>query len=139
MSIWTHVIGGIRLDGFAFEQTDINKLKKVFIQSTFDNWNEKCNMPCGSEGSIRYKVIKNDNKSCLNVCQIALWGDLRDYGSDRIKKEFKIWLESVKKKLKKEGFLIRQLLLTAECEDGLIATYRLNEYDGEILEQEVQK
>lgn len=136
MSIWTHVIGGIRLDGFAFEQTDENKLKKVFIQSTFENWNKKCNMPCGSEGSIRYKIIENEDKNCLNKCQIALWGDLRDYGSDRIKKEFKIWLKSVKNKLKKEGFLIRQLFLTAECEDGLIFTYRLNEYDGELIEQE---
>ena len=139
MSVWTHVIGGIRLDGFAFQKADESKLKKIFIQSTFYNFNEKCNMPCGSEGSIRYKIIKNDEESCLNKCQIALWGDLRDYDSDRIKKEFKIWLESVKKKLNKEGFLIRQLLLTAECEDGLITTYRLNEYDGEILEQEEQK
>ena len=139
MSTWTHVIGGIRLDGFAFKKTDESKLKKIFIQSTFYNWNEKCNMPCGSEGSVMYKIIRNENKSCLNVCQIALWGDLRDYDSDRIKKEFKIWLESVKKKLNKEGFLIRELILTAECEDGVITTYRLNGYDGEILEQEVQK
>ena len=139
MSIWTHIIGGIRLDGFAFQKTDESKLKKIFIQSTFYNCNEKYNMPCGSEGSVRYKIIKNDNKSCINKCQIALWGDLRDYDSDRIKKEFKIWLERVKNKLNKEGFLIRQLLLTAECEDGLITTYRLNEYDGEILEQEEQK
>lgn len=139
MSTWTHVIGGIRLDSFAFQKTDENKLKKIFIQSTFSNWNEKCNMPCGSEGSVRYKIIKNDEESFLNKCQIALWGDLRDYDSERIKKEFKIWLESVKNKLNKEGFLIRQLLLTAECEDGLITTYRLNEYDGEILELEEQK
>ena len=139
MSTWTHVIGGIRLDGFAFKKTDESKLKKIFIQSTFYNWNEKCNMPCGSEGSVMYKIIRNENKSCLNVCQIALWGDLRDYDSDRIKKEFNIWLESVKKKLNKEGFLIRELILTAECEDGVITTYRLNGYDGEILEQEVQK
>ena len=139
MSTWTHVIGGIRLDCFAFQKTDESKLKKIFIQSTFYNWNKKCNMPCGSEGSIRYKIIRNEDESCLNVCQIALWGDLRDYDSDRIKKEFKIWLESVKNKLNKEGFLIRQLILTAECEDGLITTYRLNEYDGEILEQEEQK
>ena len=139
MSTWTHVIGGIRLDGFAFQKTDESKLKKIFIQSTFYNWNKKCNMPCGSEGSIRYKIIRNEDESCLNVCQIALWGDLRDYDSDRINKEFKIWLESVKNKLNKEGFLIRQLILTAECEDGGITTYRLNEYDGEILEQEEQK
>ena len=139
MSTWTHVIGGIRLDGFAFQKTDESKLKKIFIQSTFYNWNKKCNMPCGSEGSIRYKIIRNEDENCLNVCQIALWGDLRDYDSDRIKKEFKIWLESVKNKLNKEGFLIRQLILTAECEDGGITTYRLNEYDGEILEQEEQK
>ena len=139
MSIWTHVIGGIRLDSFEFQKTDESKLKKIFIQSTFYNYNEKCNMPCGSEGSVRYKIIKNDEESCLNKCQIALWGDLRDYDSDRIKKEFNIWLESIKKKLSKEGFLIRQLLLTAECEDGVITIYRLNGYDGEILEQEVQK
>ena len=104
MSIWTHVIGGIRLDGFAFEQADINKLKKVFIQSTFDNWNEKCNMPCGSEGSIRYKVIENDNKSCLNVCQIALWGDLRNYGSDRIKKRVQDLVRKCSKEIKKRRF-----------------------------------
>ena len=29
MSIWTHVIGGIRLDGFAFQKTDESKLKKI--------------------------------------------------------------------------------------------------------------
>ena len=139
MSIWTHVIGGIRLDSFAFKKTDESKLKKIFIQSTFSNWNEKCNMPCGSEGSIRYKIIKNDEESRLNKCQIALWGDLRDYDSDRIKKEFKIWLESVKNKLNKEGFLIRQLILTAECEDGLITNYKLNEYNGKILEKEEHK
>ena len=96
-------------------------------------------MPCGAEGSVRYKIIKNDEESCLNTFQIALRGDLRDYDSERVKEEFKIWLESIKKKLNKEGFLIRQLLLTAECEDGVITTYRLNGYEGEILEQEEQK
>ena len=59
MSTWTHVIGGIRLDSFAFQKTDESKLKKIFIQSTFSNWNKKCNMPCGSEGSVMYKIIKN--------------------------------------------------------------------------------
>lgn len=139
MSVWTHVIGGIRLDKFAFEQVDDSKLKKIFIQSTFHNWNKKCNMPCGSEGSIRYKIIRNEEESCLNVCQIAFWGDLRDYDSQRVKEEFKSWLESVKKKLNRARFLIRQINLSVECEDGLVAIYGIDEYDGKIVEKIIKE
>ena len=122
MSIWTHVSGMIRIDDWTFDESnrrsydEITKMFKMSIKE--NNWAKGCNMPCGSEGSIHYVVIPNSDKSCVNNCQISFWGDLRDYDSKDIDREFHQWLNKIVKKLEKKNYLVRQLVFLVESEDN---------------------
>lgn len=121
MSVWTHVSGMIRLDYWTFEEGGLKgyeDLEKMFKTSTHENnWKKGCNMPCGSEGSLFCKFIYNSDESCVNVCQISFWGDLRDYDSKDVDREFHQWLNKIVKKLEKKNYLVRQLVFLVESEE----------------------
>jgi enterochelin esterase-like enzyme len=77
MSIWTHVLGAVRIDSLpGFPKLDIGKT------CTFDDdekaWDE-CDVPCGSEGSLNVLVWENPHKSSLAKYTVTVFGDLRDY------------------------------------------------------------
>ena len=96
MSMWTQVAGIIRVDSFRFdkdydyktelikmlEQDDYFGKQYNFYDSLeyWDTYNEKVNpIPMGSEGSLKYEVIENPNKSSMDAFVVVITGSLRDY------------------------------------------------------------
>ena len=141
MSVWTHVSGMIRLDDWTFDESTRNsydEITKMFKMSVSENnWKKGCNMPCGSEGSLHYVVIPNADKSCVNICQISFWGDLRDYDSKKVDKEFHQWLNKIIKKLEKKNYLVRQLSFLVETEENEKQVMFVGKWDyGKNLEDD---
>lgn len=120
MSIWTHVAGIIRVDGFRIDD---------YIEPNWDefigkelNWgdpheiwsdcdeNPETFMPCGSEGSLKKVIWENPNKSSLASYTVSIFGDLRGY-DDLV--EIKEWFTKVCSRL-----CVRNAVITAECELG---------------------
>jgi len=62
MSIWTHVNGNIRFDGFEYN----------FLPQIHDY-----ELPCGSEGPLEYHYQITGTGFVL--ANLTVWGDLRDY------------------------------------------------------------
>ena len=82
MSIWTHVVGAIRIDGLPqmIETDTADSISKIIGPMCLwedDNWDKKSTLPCGSEGSLQYKIIEHDKG--LSWIIVPIWGDLRDY------------------------------------------------------------
>jgi len=84
MSTWTHIAGCIRFDGIPSLGGPLSTMHgmKDHLGATcsFDDdedaW-DKCSVPCGSEGSLQYKIIRAGDGMVLWT--VAIWGDLRDY------------------------------------------------------------
>lgn len=111
MSTWTHITGIIRVDDlFGHKWKEFNE---IFIENTFEKPSDKCNMPAGSEGSLRWNLITNPDDSSLAKYIIVLWGDLRDFGKDDIH-EIQQWWDNV---LPKCG-MVRQAVLQIQPADG---------------------
>lgn len=100
MSTWTHITGCIRIDGIPMLRpaggTKEGVEKILGNTCDFDSpdsaW-DKCDVPCGSEGSLQYKIIRAGDG--LVLWTVAIWGDLRDY--DNIE-EIKGWFNKVTSK-----------------------------------------
>ena len=134
MSVWTHVAGNIYLEGADKKLLDsLLGEQIIFDYDSFDKeeWRrlyETSIIPKGSEGSLRYKVIKiersipstiNENTNYYNRIIIAIWGDLRDYSNTD---EIKSWFENI---IYHEDVFIRQAVLQVQCMDSIVI-----EYDG---------
>lgn len=80
MSIWTHVAATIRFDDIrAFGGGMAPDLgNTVVYDSQKEDW-DKCNVPCGSEGSLQYHLWINPDASNLAAYTATIFGDLRDY------------------------------------------------------------
>ena len=112
MSQWTHVTGAIRIDGMPKMRPDmynVEEVKKILgftcnFDSSEENWN-KCTVPCGSEGSIQYRIHEYDTGLLWAI--ITIWGDLRDYGSVEDLEKIKVWFLGVCNKwpLMRQGVL----------------------------------
>ena len=77
MSQWTHIDVAIRIDGIpalGSEHPDFGNTVKYSDDE--EAW-DKCNVPCGSEGSLQYNVIEYGDG--LPWLAIQIWGDLRNY------------------------------------------------------------
>lgn len=78
MSTWTHVVGAFRADGIPpmmpNRKRDIENILGLIC-----TWEEErpTTMPCGSEGSLQYKI--HEYGTGLPWMVITVWGDLRDY------------------------------------------------------------
>lgn len=106
MSQWTHVNASVRLDAIrmlpgALGANAISNLGLMFhdyldediASGEVNVWNpyvkylkknttsqhEKCDVPCGSEGSLFYHVVENPSQSSISAYTLTIWGDLRDY------------------------------------------------------------
>ena len=96
MSQWTHVAGCIRIDSFPFLDVNIvTELSKSFGNTCQFNdlqykW-DRCNVPCGSEGSVQYRIVRTGDESSLSWGVIYIWGDLRDYSDQQAIHD---WLKS---------------------------------------------
>ena len=113
MSIWTHVIGCIRLDGMP-SLPEIGGSKEDIIRilgpiSTYENQQDISRLPRGSEGSLEYQIIEYN--SGLPWLVIPIWGDLRDY--DNIT-EIQDWWKQTLASFK----IVRDAVLRVEVEKG---------------------
>ncbi len=78
MSIWTHVNAAIRFDGIpgVAPQTRPD-LGNTYHYDDDESVFSECNVPCGSEGSLQYRLVEYDTG--LPWLAAHIWGDLRDY------------------------------------------------------------
>jgi len=119
MSIWTHVAGCIRIDGFIDQSGSEDGEVTEKINSSMGkiiNFADKdytTTIPCGSEGSLKYKWLRNDHSGATNIGQILIWGDLRDYSNvDEIEK----WLTEIVTNLDKNHFYLRDGIVSVDVE-----------------------
>lgn len=122
MSIWTHVAGCIRVDSIDCIHDITPEIKKIFKSCSFDSPREdwdKCNMPCGTEGSVQWSLWVNPDKSAMASHVITLFGDLRCYGKDE-EKEITLWWKRTISKLNtcKGSFGVRDAILSVRFEDS---------------------
>jgi len=127
MSQWTHVNGCIRIDGIPNieDNVDIKSIREILgitcrYNSPDKRWKE-CNVPCGSEGSIQYKIIPAGDG--LVLWTVAIWGDLRDFGSKDVKKIRK-WFKKI---TEESGLSIRSAILEIRIEYGKTIVLRYKE------------
>ena len=129
MSVWTHINGNIRLDEFG-EHSE-RKIKSIMgkmkvykpelsglSEDDFsDDYNE-ITLPIGSEGSVLYSVVANKDVSSLPAYSISIWGDLRDYDTDKVNEELIPWFKDLLLTFKSGYMLMRNAILEIEVEDG---------------------
>ena len=127
MSQWTHVNGCIRIDGIPNieDNVDIKSIREILgitcrYNSPDKRWKE-CNVPCGSEGSIQYKIIPAGDG--LVLWTVAIWGDLRDFGSKDVKK-IRNWFKKI---TEESGLSIRSAILEIRIEYGKTIVLRYKE------------
>jgi hypothetical protein len=127
MSQWTHVNGCIRIDGIPNieDNVDIKSIREILgitcrYNSPDKRWKE-CNVPCGSEASIQYKIISAGHG--LVLWTVAVWGDLRDFGSKDVKKIRK-WFKKI---TEESGLSIRSAILEIRIEYGKTIVLRYKE------------
>ena len=81
MSQWTHVNASIRFDGIMGmgqpTEKDLGQMCKWEDEDT-SHW-ETSKLPCGSEGSIEYEIIKTGGENSVASMVVNFTGDLRDY------------------------------------------------------------
>jgi hypothetical protein len=126
MSLWTHVSGAIRFDGVVIRGNNeimLKGLRKTLgntcnFDSPKEDW-DKCNVPCGSEGSLQYEIY--EYHTGLPWAIVPIWGDLRDFGSEEQVRQIKDWFYRVCK----DWGLVRQGILQIQVgsEEGIILQY----------------
>jgi hypothetical protein len=124
MSIWTHVAGIIRFDAIQAEESNLSPEmgNTCDFESTDEEW-DKCNVPRGSEGSIKYLVWTNPRTSLLAAYSVMIWGDLRSYNDVN---EIKEYLVRVTK-----GKIVRQLVVEVSVEGREPVTFAgVTDQDG---------
>lgn len=136
MSQWTHVTGCIRFDGLpgAIQDHTVENVKKYLgntceFFSEREDW-DKCNVPCGSEGSLQYKVLEVGGG--LIWLTVAIWGDLRSY--DNVT-EIKEWFERV---THIKGLSVRGAVLEIEVENQATIVLQFKQEVEDILCQSKQ-
>lgn len=102
MSVWTQVVGCIRVDGIPGLNDDytVEAFKqKLGPICTWDDWNELSTLPRGSEGSLWYDILSYDTGSeeygILPTGVIPIYGSLRDY--DSVEEITEWWHETLSK------------------------------------------
>lgn len=122
MSMWTHVAGSVRLDDLSFLTNKPNTAETIEEIlgpiCLFEDWNDNTRLPCGSEGSIEYKVYENEGNSIAKF-NINFFGDLRDYSSSDIE-EIVEWFNKLNDNFNpRDNFTaIRDAILKISVEDG---------------------
>lgn len=101
MSQWTHVCGLIRTDFIDFGGDDpVAKSEREKIEEALgpiSSYEHRCdtNAPSGSEGSLQWEILESGTRY-INRFNIAIWGDLRDYGDrDEDIDEIRRWFKNV--------------------------------------------
>lgn len=129
MSVWTQVVGCIRIDGIPKvdrEKYSVNAIKEIlgpiYKYDDDDDILEACKLPVGSEGSLQYAITEYHDG--MPWVAVSIWGSLRDY-SDSV--EIVRWVEGLIETLTAQGYWIRDGVLRIEVEgSGVIAVLSLN-------------
>lgn len=133
MSVWTHVVGVVRIDSIRISD-DIPNFDKYFGKEwTFDDmWDDEpiyrefetnpdTFMPSGSEGSLNKSVWVNPDRNSMSAYTITIFGDLRDYDDpDAIISWFKDCCKDV---------WVRQAVITVETEGKKPIIYNYKDKD----------
>jgi len=122
MSQWTHIAGLIRLDSMGavlvrLPVREMNDRLKVAVAKALGNTcdfessieaSEVCNVPCGSEGSLQYKVLSNSDSDkdahALSWGYVVIWGDLRNFGTEDYPEVLEWFQKSLEQLQHPEGF-----------------------------------
>ncbi len=128
MSVWTHIVGNIRLDDFSIivekeHKNRIDDIKNILGPIlTFSNGDiikeEDVKLPIGSEGSIKYSItdlldIDEHATSSIFRWSIGFFGDLRSYNDlNKIEQ----WLSKIAKEFEEKGLFIRDAVFKVEVE-----------------------
>ena len=105
MSRWTHVCGLVRIDGLPFGQPWESDLVTRL----------RTGAPYGSEGPIQWEIRpSNSNSSGISLGYVALWADLRDFGTAENIGQVEAWLTSVFRA--GEGWCAREGIVSIEDE-----------------------
>ena len=122
MSMWTHACGYIRVDDIRLTKYDSCELKKKISKNLgkvidgLSKRSENPYIPCGSEGSLKWKIDITHDLQSMNAAGISIWGDLRDYVLNDNLAEIELYLNMIIK-----GLYIR---------DGIISFS--SGYEGDI-------
>lgn len=119
MSQWTHVNASIRFDGIMGmgqpTEKDLGKICKWGDEDT-SHW-DTSKLPCGSEGSIEYEIIKTGGENSVASMAVNFTGDLRDY--DNVDEIITYFNDIVKDRMIRSGVLE----IDVEFKDTLILRY----------------
>lgn len=88
MSIWTHVVAAIRFDGISDMFPPPNLGNTADYDSPQSDW-DKCDVPCGSEGSLKTLLWTNPSNSMARWTA-TIFGDLR--GDFTMSRQTPIWV-----------------------------------------------
>ncbi len=118
MSVWSHIAGVVRYDililaGRPVDEPEFHSYKWSDSETSM----EKCNVPCGSEGSLtinKQDVYRTNNQAFITY---SFSGDLRDYGYEEDHDRFEEWLASLIPDRKANPIMIRQAVFQVDYED----------------------
>lgn len=110
MSQWTHIAGIVRVDAILSDQTKTIEgcFGKTCSYSDPESAWESCTVPCGSEGSVQYRIERTGTENEMAWGCVYIWGDLRDYSDAQ---EIYKWLKAATKSL-----LIRSCVVKIDVE-----------------------
>jgi len=132
MSQWTHINGSIRVDCVRGLQP-IPNFKELFKTCDWaddeDIW-DACNVPKGSEGSVKVNIWENPEENHVAAYTVQVFGDLRDFGTPDYP-EVKKWFEDI---CLNKGLEIRNAVLEVDIEYG--NTYILSILDNIVIEHQ---
>lgn len=125
MSQWTHVNASIRFDGIMRmglpTEQELGRMCRWEDEDT-SHWDDSI-LPCGSEGSIQYQIVRNPNESSVAAMVVVFYGDLRDYNSEE---EILKYFNTITK-----GKMIRSGMLEIDIEFKTTNTYCYDSDKGE--------
>jgi hypothetical protein len=140
MSQWTHVAGMIRVDAMrSVIPARVTDVEDVIGYSYYYDWDSDDlhkvenastgpSVPIGSEGPIQYSVNVNPHLPSLAAYDVAVWGDLRDFGEESVG-QIGDWLARIVTDVKASQRLLslRDLVVKVSVEYGPTFLYTLDD------------
>lgn len=151
MSVWTHVMGMIRVGRFNFNEGDLftartkegMKILKDILGpmavykpesdpdcKVFGRNYDRCKLPKGSEGSLQYNIVSDPVIGSTDNYVISIWGDLRNYELSDVSDDLCTWFYSFQREVsnykgdfEEDGFEIADAILNASISAGQRITF----------------
>ncbi len=143
MSQWTHLAGIIRLDsmGNAMVRWPAEEKRQKIVdaveralgytcnfESSIED-SQRCTVPTGSEGSLQYRVSRNsdEDEHALSWGYIAIWGDLRDFGTEDVQGIVDWFQKSLERLNKPAGFKDPKDMTEREKAEYMLAAFMIRD------------